>query len=115
MLPAVHFSPQVPLLLWACAIVVSFGVSFLMLKGLQMPLSSLNAAAHVNYRFARCRLVANNYAFATNPAELFASRQQLADELATLKREYSALLYGGSIPPVVRLVVARDWNQMDSR
>jgi hypothetical protein len=45
-----------PLLLWAVAVVVVFGVSFTQLANLQGPLSSLNAAAHVNYRVSRVRL-----------------------------------------------------------
>ena len=46
-----------PLVLWAAAVVVVFGVSFTMLANLQGPLSSLNAAAHVTYRVSRVRLL----------------------------------------------------------
>eukprot|EP00775_Hariotina_reticulata_P003515 gene3515-3785_t len=88
---------MIPLVLWVCAIIISFGVSFQMLQGLQGPLSSLNAAAHVCYRMARCRLVANNYAF-TDTGALW--RDQLIDELRMLRQEYNALLYGGHIPQV---------------
>jgi hypothetical protein len=44
---------QVPLLLWVAAVIIIFGVSFQKLQGLQGPLASLNAAAHVRFRFAR--------------------------------------------------------------
>lgn len=46
--------PQVPLLLWVASVIIIFGVSFQLLQGLQGPLASLNAAAHVRFRFARC-------------------------------------------------------------
>jgi hypothetical protein len=46
-----------PLFLWAIAVVAVFGVSFTELANLQGPLSSLNAAAHVNYRVSRVRLM----------------------------------------------------------
>jgi hypothetical protein len=46
-------SAQVPLLLWVAAVIIIFGVSFQKLQGLQGPLASLNAAAHVRFRFAR--------------------------------------------------------------
>lgn len=73
-----------------------------MLQGLQEPLSSLNAAAHVCYRLAKCRLVANNYAFAhLKSTEKVVWHNKLHEELAVLRREYSALLYGGRIPQVV--------------
>eukprot|EP00775_Hariotina_reticulata_P001355 gene1355-1696_t len=84
---------MIPLVLWVCAIIISFGVSFQMLQGLQGPLSSLNA--HVCYRLARCRLVANNYAF-TDLGYLW--RGQLLSETSILRQEYNALLYGGHIP-----------------
>jgi hypothetical protein len=85
-----------------CAVIISFGVSFEMLQGLQGPLSSLNAAAHVCYRLARCRLVANNYAFIHDPSSIASWRSQVLDELSMLRQEYTALLYGGRIPQVVR-------------
>lgn len=45
-----------PLVAWAIAVVVVFGVSFTQLANLQGPLSSLNAAAHVTYRISRVRV-----------------------------------------------------------
>jgi hypothetical protein len=41
---------QLPLCLWVATVIIIFGVSFQKLQGLQAPLASLNAAAHVRYR-----------------------------------------------------------------
>jgi hypothetical protein len=89
-----------PLLLWAVAVVVVFGVSFGELSNLQGPLSSLNAAGHVTYRVSRVRLMGNFLAFASTNAENAQHRANLLAELATLRSEYNALLYGGRIEPV---------------
>lgn len=45
-----RLSVQLPMLLWVAAVIVIYGVSFQKLEGLQAPLASLNAAAHVRYR-----------------------------------------------------------------
>jgi hypothetical protein len=87
--------------LWVSAVIIIFGVSFQKLQGLQAPLASLNAAAHVRYRFARCRLMSNMYGFAEDPAQVTEFREMLRAELRLLKQEYDALLYGGEIPTVV--------------
>lgn len=42
---------QLPLVLWVATVIIIFGVSFEQLQGLQAPLASLNAAAHVRYRW----------------------------------------------------------------
>lgn len=42
---------QLPLVLWVATVIIIFGVSFEKLQGLQAPLASLNAAAHVRYRW----------------------------------------------------------------
>ncbi len=136
-----------PLLLWAAAVVIVFGVSFTQLANLQGPLSSLNAAAHVNYRVSRVRLMGNMLAYSESDADNDLYRGNLLQEIATLRSEvsrwwprrppwltaplaaqgwkactakshtvpteagvkpkpplprlqYSALLYGGRIPPV---------------
>ncbi|KIY98973.1 hypothetical protein MNEG_8988 [Monoraphidium neglectum] len=89
-----------PLVLWAAAVVVVFGVSFVELANLQGPLSSLNAAAHVTYRVSRVRLAGNKLALSESVADNADYRTQLLDNLATLRQEYTALLYGGRIPPV---------------
>lgn len=91
-----------PLLLWVSAVIVMFGVSFQMLQGLQAPLSSLNAAAHVRFRIARCRVTANMFGFAETTEEIVFWRGRLREELVLLKHEYTALIYGGRIEPVVR-------------
>jgi hypothetical protein len=48
---------MLPLVAWAAAVVIVFGVSFERLGGLQAPLASLNAAAHVTFRISRVRLM----------------------------------------------------------
>ncbi len=55
---------QVPLMLWALAVVVLYGVSFSSLSNLQGPLASLDAAAHVLYRSARVTQYMNRLALA---------------------------------------------------
>jgi hypothetical protein len=54
---------QVPLLIWASAVIVIFGVTFQKLAGLQAPLSSLNAAARVTYGISRVRLAVGRLGF----------------------------------------------------
>ncbi|KAF8055488.1 tmcC [Scenedesmus sp. PABB004] len=87
---------MVPLLLWVAAVIIIFGVSFQKLQGLQGPLASLNAAAHVRFRLARVRLIANVYAFAETPAEMAGYRDELRYELGKMRSEYESLLYGGA-------------------
>eukprot|EP00775_Hariotina_reticulata_P009112 gene9112-9281_t len=93
---------MVPLLLWICAVIVCFCVSFQMLQGLQGPLASLNAASHVRYRLARCRLLASNYCFAETFAETDVWRVRFLNEVELMRSEYNALLYGGVIPQVAQ-------------
>ncbi|GBF92718.1 hypothetical protein Rsub_05087, partial [Raphidocelis subcapitata] len=76
-----------PLLLWAIAVVIVFGVSFKQLANLQGPLSSLNAAAHVNYRISRVRLIGNFLGFAESSADNARFRAELLAELGTLRSE----------------------------
>lgn len=89
-----------PLLLWAAAVVVVFGVSFAQLSNLQAPLSSLNAVAHVTYRISRVRVMGNFLAYSMSSADNAEFRADLVAELATLQSEYSAMLYGGRVAPV---------------
>lgn len=42
-----------PMIAWAAAVIIIFGVSYVQLSDLQRPLSSLNAAARVTYRVSR--------------------------------------------------------------
>jgi hypothetical protein len=93
---------QVPRLIWVCLVIITFGVSFQMLQGLQGPLASLNAASHVRCRLARVRLMSNGFMFAETPAETSLWRELFREELETMRQEYSALLYGGVVPHVVR-------------
>eukprot|EP00883_Tetradesmus_obliquus_P002715 jgi/Sobl393_1/12921/SZX78204.1 len=94
---AVLWRFMVPLLLWVAAVIIIFGVSFQKLQGLQGPLASLNAAAHVRFRFARCRLIAQVYGFSQTDADMDQYRVELMDELHHFKAEYEALMYGGTI------------------
>ncbi|KAI8474715.1 MAG: hypothetical protein J3K34DRAFT_518018 [Monoraphidium minutum] len=89
-----------PLVLWAAAVIVVFGVSFTQLANLQGPLSSLNAAAHVTYRVSRVRLNGNYLAYSETASENAKFRERLMEEIAMLRSEYNALLYGGPIKPV---------------
>lgn len=43
----------------------------------------------------------NMYAFAEDTADVHAYRAQLAEELALMRAEYGALLYGGEVGTVV--------------
>eukprot|EP00775_Hariotina_reticulata_P009651 gene9651-9811_t len=88
----------VPRLLWVSLVIIAFGVSFQMLQGLQGPLSSLNAASHVRCRLSRTRLMSNGFMFAETVAETNLWRQLFREELEILKKEYTALLYGGIVP-----------------
>mgnify|MGYP001807746898 FL=1 len=52
-------------------------------------------------RFARCRTMANMYAFAEDPVDVAMYRGFMKEELALMKAEYNALLYGGDIITIV--------------
>jgi len=90
-----------PLVLWAAAVVVVFGVSFTQLANLQGPLSSLNAAAHVTYRISRVRLMGNFLAFSETNADNDRYRADLLDELGVLRKE---VCWGGWVGGWVRWV-----------
>lgn len=81
-----------PLVLWAIAVVIVFGVSFKQLANLQGPLSSLNAAAHVTYRTSRIRLMGTCTVggASVSPASLDGPTRYSACVRATPKREAAA-------------------------
>eukprot|EP00879_Flechtneria_rotunda_P022137 GHRR01023358.1.p1 GENE.GHRR01023358.1~~GHRR01023358.1.p1 ORF type:complete len:763 (+),score=195.35 GHRR01023358.1:255-2291(+) len=86
-----------PLLVWWVAALIIYGVSFTKLGALQGPLTSLQASAHVQYLFARVRVLANLIGFL--PPMASPERQELnallRNDLTVLKEGYFALLYGG--------------------
>lgn len=49
----------------------------------------------------RVRMVANVYAFAFGPVDIEKARNDLLFELSLLRKDYDALLYGGSIDTIV--------------
>lgn len=88
--PAVQ--PQVPLMLWVCAVIVIFATSYRNLQGLQGPLASLDTVSHVLYRATRCRLFSCMMAFSVDPSEDARWRTVLKQELKDLRTEYNTLL-----------------------
>jgi hypothetical protein len=78
---------MLPLLAWAAAVLVIFGVTFQKLAGLQAPLSSLNAAARVTYRVSRVRLAGNLMAFSSDPLQHEELKRLLLVELGSMKSE----------------------------
>lgn len=82
-------------MLWACAVVVIYGVSLGWLKNLQGPLTSLNVAAHVIYRMSHVHDAVIDLAFAESYADNDRFKAELRPELALMAAEYNTLLYGG--------------------
>jgi hypothetical protein len=52
-------------------------------------------SVHVLYRLSRCRLAANFLGFSTTPQERAVHRAETLTNLALLRQDYEALLYGG--------------------
>jgi hypothetical protein len=52
----------------------------------------------------RCRLIAQVYGFAENDADINFYRGELLDELHLFKKEYEALMYGGTIMTLVSIL-----------
>ena len=82
---------------WEIALIVIYAMSYIKVNELGTPLSALNQAAHVTYRFTRIRMVAFLYVTATTGSPKRAEwRDVLSNEVELLDSEYNALMYGGS-------------------
>ncbi|KAG2497903.1 hypothetical protein HYH03_004168 [Edaphochlamys debaryana] len=87
---------MVPLALWNVAVAVIYVVSWSQLHGMQGPLSSLNMASHVIYRYTRLRALAFGFVIQDDLVSRGLWRGMLAKEISLFESEYQALLYGGT-------------------
>ncbi|KAI8467685.1 MAG: hypothetical protein J3K34DRAFT_523567 [Monoraphidium minutum] len=94
---------MLPLVLWAAAVVVIFGVTFQKLAGLQAPLASLNAAARVTYLISRVRLLGNYLAFSDHGREHRLVQEEVLAEIGMLRETYAALMYGGELAQIAKV------------
>ncbi|GFR51586.1 hypothetical protein Agub_g14007 [Astrephomene gubernaculifera] len=84
-----------PLVLWEVALMVVLAVTYNRLDGMQDPLSSLNMASRVIYRYTRVRMASFLLVSGATPADRSQWRSVLATEVANLESEYDTLMYGG--------------------
>mmetsp|Transcript_27632 Transcript_27632/g.60501 ORF Transcript_27632/g.60501 Transcript_27632/m.60501 type:complete len:2143 (+) Transcript_27632:192-6620(+) len=84
-----------PILLWNVAMLAIYGISIKSLDGMQDPLSALNMAMHVIYRFSHLRLGALMLAFAETDAAKDLWKAKLASQITDLQSDYDTLMYGG--------------------
>lgn len=63
--------------------------------------ASLMQRPSISFNFCRVHLLGSVYGFAEDKSVVSSYRARLLDELALMKYEYDALLYGGKIDTVV--------------
>jgi len=84
-----------PLGLWWAALVAIYVLSYTQLNSMQEPLSSLNMACHVIYRYSQIRTTAWVAVTQANNVDKDIARAELRHELDLLVSEYNTLMYGG--------------------
>ncbi len=79
---------QTPFFLWNASLIVIYAISLVQLQGMQGPLSSLNLASRVTYRYTRIRAVAFAMVAAGDAAARAEWRQMLSSELRLFESDY---------------------------
>ncbi|GLC38781.1 hypothetical protein PLESTM_000775200 [Pleodorina starrii] len=86
---------MVPFLIWSLAALVVYIVTVIELNGMQTPLTSLNLASRIIYRYTRIRAIGAVFVSRDDAASKAVWRPVLSKELDVFESEYNALMYGG--------------------